>query len=82
VDSDPNQDLLSQLYADIKSDIDSHVRTVDETLRGTFAGQSAAEIREPAEAAFADIGLHLSDEQLDSYAECVAQGRPFNFVLG
>jgi hypothetical protein len=80
MDSDPRA-LLSQLYADIHADLDGMMRKVDQSLRERFAGRPANDIKDPAEHAFADIGLHLSDEQLDDYAESVSAGTPFNFVL-
>jgi hypothetical protein len=82
VQPDPGNDIMSQLYADIKADLNTRVHEVDELLRARFAGQPTMAIHESAESAFADIGVHLSDEQLDAYAECVSSGRPFNFALG
>jgi hypothetical protein len=82
VEPDPNHVIMNQLYADIKADIAEQVRKVDEVLRARFAGRDADDVRDSAEAALADIGLHLSDEQLDDYARCVSHGLPFEFVLG
>lgn len=82
MEPDPSHDIVSQLYADIKADIAAQAHRADEVLRARFAGADANDIRESAEAALADIGLHLSDEQLDDYARCVSRGLPFEFVFG
>lgn len=80
--TDPSNDILSGLYADIHAGLARMVRETDETPRRTLAGRRTEDVREAAEAAFADLGLHLSDEQLDDYANCLVTGRPFTFVLG
>lgn len=74
-------EMLSGLYADISSGLDALVRQVDARFRDRWEGYPVIDVRDPAEAAFADIGMHLSDEQLDAYAEAVSEKRPFTFVL-
>jgi hypothetical protein len=83
-DESPNplQSRHADLYAGIHADLDAQARQADERLRAAVVGQPIEEVRERAEAAFADLGMHLSDQQLDDYAECVVAGRPFTFVLG
>jgi hypothetical protein len=78
---DERDDMLKALYADISSGLDDLVRQVDVRFRARWEGEPVLDVRDPAEAAFADIGTHLSDEQLDAYAEAVSQRRPFSFVL-
>jgi hypothetical protein len=80
MDTDPRE-LFTELYADIQADLHGMMRKVDESLRERFAGCPVEDIRDPAEHAFGDIGLHLSDEQLDDYAASVSTGRAFSFVL-
>jgi hypothetical protein len=78
----PGRDeFLDQLYADISNGLDGLVQQVDAAFRTRWEGQPVIDVRDPAEAAFADIGLHLSDEQLDDYAAAVSEKRPFSFVL-
>ncbi|GAA1866932.1 hypothetical protein GCM10009836_54210 [Pseudonocardia ailaonensis] len=79
--STDRDEMLSALYADISAGLDGLARQVDLRFRERWEGRPVLEVRDPAEAAFADIGMHLSDEQLDAYAEAVAEGRPFSFVL-
>jgi hypothetical protein len=74
-------EMLSALYADITGGLDGLVQQVDARFRAKWEGQPVIDVRDPAEAAFADIGMHLSDEQLDAYAEAVSERRAFQFVL-
>lgn len=73
--------LYTELYAELTADLTGMARQVDERFRAQHGGMPAAEIVDAAEHAFADLGLHLSDEQLDAYAAAVSEGRSFEFVL-
>lgn len=72
---------LDELYAELTADLTVRVAKVDEAFRVRHAGRQASEIVDAAEHAFADLGMHLSDEQLEAYADAVAAGRPFTFVF-
>jgi hypothetical protein len=82
MDPSAHGDLLGQLYAEINSGMDELMRQTDTAFRTAWVGRPVADVSEAAEAAFADIGLHLSDEQIEAYAEAVSADRPFTFVLG
>jgi hypothetical protein len=72
---------LNQLYAELTADLTTMARQIDERFRRQHEGMPATEIVDAAEHAYADIGLHLSDDQLDAYAAAVSERRPFEFIL-
>jgi hypothetical protein len=82
MDPSAHADLLGQLYAEINSGMGALIEQTDSAFRAAWVGRPAEDVEAAAEAAFADIGLHLSDEQIGAYAEAVSADRPFTFVLG
>jgi hypothetical protein len=81
VSAEGRDEFVSQLYAEINTGLSELVAQVDAAFRTRWEGHPVDDVRDPAEAAFADIGMHLSDEQLEDYAAAVSEKRSFSFVL-
>jgi hypothetical protein len=78
----PPDDFVAQLYADLSDDLNGLLSSTDLAVRRRHTGGSVADVRDAAEAAFNDVGIHLTEEQLDAYADAVAAGRPYEFRIG
>ena len=61
--------------------LDVRVDEVDAEVRATCAGQPVEDIAVQAGGAFETIGVFLTTQQLDAYADAVSRGTPFTFDL-
>ncbi|KQY55670.1 hypothetical protein ASD11_14235 [Aeromicrobium sp. Root495] len=79
MDFKPNQSGLDRLFTTIAAEVES----VDELLRGEYAGRAPEEIVAPAARAFEAIGIEsLSEEWIVDYARAVSADEPFSINLG
>jgi hypothetical protein len=62
-------------------EIADKIAAIDGEIRSTLAGAAARRVKPVAQRRFAEIGLALSDADLDAYASSVARRATFDFVL-
>jgi hypothetical protein len=55
--------------------------TVDQQFRSAHTGAEAEYLVPKARQAFHRAGVNLTETQLEEYADCVADDRPFDFIL-
>lgn len=69
-----NTEAIKDMYKEVAKEIDK----LDEETRTEFAGRPAAEIAAPIQAKFEQAGVQLD---IESYAQAVSKGEPFQFVV-
>jgi hypothetical protein len=56
-----------------------NIALVDREIRDSYSAASVEDIRPIASRDFASIGLELPDDQLEAYAQAVADGSEYEF---
>jgi hypothetical protein len=72
-----DNEALRSAYEEVASAIE----LVDQSLRTSFSGLDLDAVVPEVSRSFSEIGLELSDAQLEDYARSISERRDFEFVL-
>lgn len=72
-----DNEALRSAYEEVASAIE----LVDQSLRKSFSGLDLDAVVPEVRRSFAEIGLDLSDAQLEDYSRSISERRDFEFVL-